>query len=77
MLERPPSTDAERRRKHRERQRRYLRRQEESHVSVTLDITPEETDKLSRLHYLPAGELENRKRIAEAIHALLAKIIIE
>jgi hypothetical protein len=77
MLTRPPF-DADRKREHhRERQRRYRRRERKGHISVTLIITPEETDRLCRLHYLTDCELEDRRRIAEAFHAVLADVIID
>ena len=77
MLDRPPAAAERKRERHRERQRRYRQRQEEGHVTLAITFTPDETDKLYRLHYLTACELENRKRIDEAIHAMLADIIID
>jgi hypothetical protein len=60
---------------HREAQRRYRRRQASGRVVVTLEFTPEETAKLHRLHYLAECELEDRARIAAALHLLLANIL--
>ncbi len=82
MLDRPPPPpDDDRKRqqheRHRERQQRYRRRQKKGHLSVTLIVTPDETDRLHRLHYLTAGELEDHRRVAEAFHAVLADVIIE
>jgi hypothetical protein len=44
---------------------------------ITLELAPEETAKLCRLRYLDECQLEDRRRIADAVHALLANIIIE
>jgi signal transduction histidine kinase len=43
-------------------------------LSITTEFSQEETAKLHRLRYLTEGELEDRDRIAEAIHALLGNI---
>jgi hypothetical protein len=61
----------------RERQRRYRARQAVGWLSVTTDFSPEETAKLCRLRYLAECELEDRDRIAAAIHALIANIILD
>jgi hypothetical protein len=61
----------------RQRQARYRRRQAAGHVVATLELTPAETGKLSALHYLSEAHLEDRRRIAEAIHALIANIVID
>ena len=62
---------------HRQRQRRYRARQAAGRLSITTDFTPEETAKLCRLRYLAECELEDRDRIAEALHALIANIMLE
>jgi hypothetical protein len=62
-------------RSHRLAQRRYRRRQLSGRVVVTVEFSPEETAKLCRLHYLAECELEDRARIADALHLLLASIL--
>ena len=62
---------------HRDRQRRYRLRQSIGRLSVTTEFTPEETARLCRLHYLAEHELEDRQRIAAAIHALLGNIVTD
>jgi hypothetical protein len=62
---------------HRERMRRHRQRQRAGCLSITTDFTPEETAKLCRLRYLTEHELEDRHRIAEAVHELLANIVID
>ena len=64
-------------RKRRERQRRYRVRQVASHLVVTVELTPAETAKLVRLEYIGPHELEDRKRVAEAIRALLVAIVLD
>jgi hypothetical protein len=59
---------------HRERMRRYRQRQAAGRLSIVTDFTPEETAKLCRLRYLRECELEDRARIAAALHALLGNI---
>ena len=59
------------------RMQRYRERQRDGRLSITLDVTPEETDRLCRLHYLTDCELEDRDRIAAAIHALIANIVTD
>jgi hypothetical protein len=53
------------------RMRRYRQRQATGCLSVTTDFSPEETAKLCRLRYLTECELEDRERIADALHVLL------
>jgi hypothetical protein len=67
MLERPPS--------HAARQRRYRRRQRNGEIMVSVALSPEETDKLSRLRCLDLDKLEDRGAIADAIHLLLTNIL--
>lgn len=55
--------------------RRHRKRQAAGRLSVTTDFATEETAKLCRLRYLTECELEDRQRIAEAIHALIANIV--
>jgi hypothetical protein len=57
--------------------RRHRQRQRAGCLSITTDFTPEETAKLCRLRYLSEHELEDRQRIAEAVHALLQGIILD
>jgi hypothetical protein len=61
----------------RTRQARYRRRQRAGRVVVMIELLPAETAKLCTLHYLSEGQLEDRRRIAEAIHALIANIVID
>jgi hypothetical protein len=58
-----------------DRIRRYRQRQAAGRLSVTTDVTPDEVDKLYRLRYLTACELEDRRAIAAALHSLLANIL--
>lgn len=73
MLDRPPS----RRERHAARMRRHRRRLATGCLSVTTDFAPEETAKLCQLRYLTVCELEDRDRIAEAIHSLIANIVTD
>ncbi len=66
-----------RRARHRERMRRHRQRQRDGRRSVTTDFTLEETAKLCALHYLTECEVEDRQRIAEALHELLANIVLD
>jgi hypothetical protein len=59
------------------RQARYRWRQAAGRIVVTLELGPEETAKLHRLHYLQEFQLEDRRAIAGALRALLANILIE
>jgi hypothetical protein len=61
----------------RQRQRAYRRRQAAGRVVATIEFSPAETGKLCTLHYLGEGQLEDRRRIAEAIHALIANIVVD
>jgi hypothetical protein len=69
MLHRPPSSPAA------ARLRRYRQRQATGRLSVTVELTQEETAKLCRLRCLTECELEDRDRIAAAIHRLIDSII--
>ncbi len=69
----PDDSDPKRQRK-RARDRRYRERQPGGILSVTLDVTPADTDKLERLEYLAKHELEDRPQIAAAISRLLDRI---
>ena len=62
---------------HRERMRRYRKRQAAGRLSITTEFSQEETAKLCQLRYLAECELEDRDRIAAAIHALIANIVTE
>jgi hypothetical protein len=54
---------------------RRLREREAAGVQVvTTGFTQAETAKLARLGYLREGQLEDRKRIVAALHALIADI---
>lgn len=75
MHGRPPSDDAKKQR--RDRQRRWRQRQGDGALSVLVEVTPADTSKLARLEYLGLHELEDRKRISEAIRALLAAIVLD
>jgi hypothetical protein len=59
---------------HRERMRRYRRRQAAGDVMVTRPFTPAETAKLLQLGYLREHELEDRVAIAEAVAAVIADL---
>jgi hypothetical protein len=73
---RPPDPIARdrRREQRRERQRRYRERQAAARVWVASEFSAEEIDKLHRLEYLALADLENPDRVADALHALLAKL---
>lgn len=72
-----PSDVPRHRARHRERMRRHRQRQRAGRLSITMDVTRDETAKLCRLRYLAEHELEDRQRIAEALHALLANILLD
>jgi hypothetical protein len=69
VLERSPS--------HAARQRRYRRRQRNGELLVSITATPAEVDVLHRLGYLDLGRLEDRAAIADALHQLVANIILD
>jgi hypothetical protein len=73
MLRRPNNHNPPNR--HAARQRRYRRRQRNGEVMVTVALSPDETDKLTRLRCLDVDKLEDRGAIADAIHLLLANIL--
>jgi hypothetical protein len=65
------------RERHAARMRRHRARQASGQVSVTTDFSPQEVHRLCSLGYLRESELEDRARIAAAIHALLANIVTD
>jgi hypothetical protein len=67
MLARPPSHNALRQRRFRQRQRRH-------EVMVTISLTPAETSVLHRLGYLALDQLEDRAAIADAVRSMLGNI---
>lgn len=76
MLDRA-AREGSHRERHAARMRRHRKRQAAGSLSITTDFTPEETAKLCRLRYLGECELEDRDRIAAAIHALIANILTD
>jgi hypothetical protein len=69
MLDRPS---------HAARQRRYRARQRERVVMVTVGLSPNEIDILRRLNCLTSdSQLEDRRALADALHQLLATIILD
>lgn len=65
------------RQQHALRMRRYRRRQAAGSVSITTDLSIEETAKLCQLRYLSEAQVEDRQCVAEALHALIANITLD
>jgi hypothetical protein len=74
MHDRPPDDSDPKRARKRARDRRYRERQPGGILSVTLEVTRDDTNKLARLDYIGLHELEDRKKIADAISRLLDRI---
>jgi hypothetical protein len=76
MLHRPASRRQRQRERHAEAQRRHRRRGRDGTMMITLPITVEQVAKLYGLRYLGDCELEDRRRVAEAIIAMINSIEI-
>jgi hypothetical protein len=73
MLDRP----AARRQQHAQAQRRFRRRQRNGTLMIAVALEPRQVAKLAALRYLGECELEDRKRIAAALVALIDAIELE
>jgi hypothetical protein len=70
----PAAVRALRRARGRLRQARYRQRQADGVVLVEIAVMPSETEKLFRYRFLSEHELEDRKAIDEALHALIERL---
>jgi hypothetical protein len=70
----PLSRKARRREQHRQRQARCRQRAAAGVVLVEVALTQVETEKLRAYRFLSESELEDKRAIAEALHALIYRL---
>jgi hypothetical protein len=59
------------------RMRRHREREAAGHILVHIELSQAETEILRRLNLLGEHELEDRVRIGEAVHGLIASVILD